>query len=201
MPHELSAGAALFGDMAQVIWHADGAACDRLTRASDLAPEQTAARLHIHASTTWQTLIGALAEAVPSLAAMLPAQEFASLAQDFIACYPPTRSALHTWGDGLPDFLAARHAPSGMIAMARLDRAWMASFFAAEAEPMTSERLTTMPSEAILRARLTLHPSVQLVCLEDSWFEDWCACDALPQLDQDREKAAAGDRIFVSRPW
>ena len=93
-PPEVSADG-LFADIARVIWLNDHGAAERLTKAFRVPPARTLAGLHIHASTTRHTLAGALAEAVPSVAAAMPDDAFAGLAAAFIAEHPPRRAALH----------------------------------------------------------------------------------------------------------
>jgi hypothetical protein len=200
MLREHKAETSLLADMACAIWHADRHALRRVADATGIGPEQAAARLQIHASTTWETLTRALAEAVPSLAAMLPAEEFAVLARRFTAAHPPAQAALHTWGDDLAAFLVADAAPAEWIAMARLDRAWMAAFFAAEAEPVEAARLAVLPPSSIPGTYLVPHPSLRLVRLDGDWFDAWCARGALPQLEYRSETCSDGTLVALSRP-
>ncbi len=87
-----------------------------------------------------------------------------------------------------------------LVAMARLDRAWMAAFFAAEAQPIEAARLTALAPAAIPLARLTPHPSLRLVRLDGPWFDAWRARGALPQLEHEHETDADGTLVAVSRP-
>jgi hypothetical protein len=100
----------------------------------------------------------------------------------------------------LPAFLVAREAPPEMIAMAQLDRVWMASFFAADAEPIGPDRLTSLAPSAIPCARLTVHPSLRIIRFADAWFDVWLARGALPQMEHDREPGADGRFVVLSRP-
>lgn len=188
----------LFADIAQVIRCDDAAAFNRLT--FGIAPQRMAAGLRIHASTTWQTLTRALADAVPTVAVMLGANAFSDLAREFIGQHLPRHAALHDWGNDLPSFLAAGGAAPELIAMARLDRAWMASFFAADAEPIGPDRLISLSHAAILQVRLIVHPSLQLVRLAGPWFETWLAHGALPQVEHGSEAGADGCLVVLSRP-
>jgi hypothetical protein len=190
----------LLADMAQVIQRDDVAAFGRIVAMDGMTPQRLAAGLRIHASTTYQTLTRALADAVPTAAAMLTSDAFSDLARDFIGNHPPGHAALHDWGDKLPAFLAMRAAPSDLIAMAQLDRAWMASFFAADAEPIGADCLTSLKPSEIPHARLTVHPSVRLVRLTGSWLEAWLARAALPQIQHEPDAAGDGCLVLLSRP-
>lgn len=190
----------VLADMAQVIQRDDAAAFGRIVVLSGMTPQRLAAGLRIHASTTSQTLSRALAEAVPTAAAMLTPDAFSDLARDFIGSHPPGHAALHDWGDEFPAFLAARAAPSELIAMAQLDRAWMASFFAADEEPIGPDRLTSLPPLGIPHARLTVHPTLRLVRLTGSWLEAWLARGALPQIEHGPDAGGNGCLVLLSRP-
>lgn len=200
MLHDASPEATLLSNMADAIWHRDAAACARLAIFCATTTEDLASRLHIHASTTWNSLADALKEAAPSVAAMLSPQDYAILARDFIAYHPPARAALHDWGHEFADFLTTRSAPEELVAMAQLDRAWMASFFSAEAEPVGPTALARCAEADISQVRLVVHPSIELVRLEGAWFDAWCARAALPQVEHARDSEADGTLVVVSRP-
>lgn len=193
--------ASLFADMARFVWRSDSAAAHRMTVFADAPAGRTLAGLHIHASTTCHTLTRALAEAVPSVAAALPTDDFTGLAQAFIVAHPPRRADLHGWGDELPDYLALRNADPCLVAWARLDRAWLAALFAAEAQPIEATRLATLPPADILQARLTSHPSLRLVRLADPWLASWLDLGAVAQVESAwQAEGADGRHIAMARP-
>lgn len=189
-----------FADMARFIWRSDGAAALRLTACADAPAQRTLSGLHIHASTTCHTLMRALAEAVPSLAAALSPDDFTALAQTFIVAHPPRRADLYGWGDELPDYLARQDADPCLTAWARLDRAWLAALFAPEAQPIEPTRLTTLPPADVLQARLTTHPSLRLVRLSDPWLASWLDLSAVAQVESSRRVGADGCHIAMARP-
>lgn len=190
----------LFADMAGFVWRGDDAAALRLSALAEAPAERTLAGLHIHASTTCHTLTRALAEAVPSVAAALPGADFDALAQAFIIAHPPRRADLYGWGDELPGYLAWQAADPCVVAWARLDRAWLAAIFSPEAQPIEPARLATFAPSDILKARLTSHPSLQLVRLAEPWLASWFDLAAVMHVDRARHPGADGRHTAFARP-
>lgn len=192
--------ASSYTDMARVIWQSDDAAALRLAALADAPAGRTLAGLQIHASTTRHTLERALAEAAPSVAAALPAEDFSALARAFITAHPPRRADLCGWGDAWPGFLAHHEADPCVVAWALLDRAWLAALFAPDAEPIDAARLATLPPADIPLTRLASHPSLRLIRLADPWFGPWLDLDAVARVEGTWRVAADGRHIAMVRP-
>lgn len=199
-PLDAELSPALFADFAQAVWHADPGAIARLADRCSAPPARTAASLHIHASTTQHTLARALAEAAPSVAAVLSESAWQALATDFIAQHPPRRAALYQWGDDMPAFLQLRGASAQLIGLAQLDRAALTAFFAAESAPITASALANFTTDEIQRVRLTLHPSLQRLRLPTAAAQSWLNLAKIPLLEQRHEAAADGCLVVVIRP-
>ena len=191
---------ALFADFGQAVWRADPGAIARVGKLCNARTARTAAGLHIHASTTQHTLARALAEAVPSVAAILSEGAWQGLATDFAASHPPRRAALHLWGDDMPAFLQQRGAPADLIGLAQLDRAALTAFFAADVLPITAAALARFTPGEIQRLGLTLHPSLQRLRVPAGATQSWLDLAKIPQLGQRREADADGCVAVVMRP-
>jgi hypothetical protein len=192
---------AIRADFARAVRADDATAARRLTSLCHTPAARTLAGLHIHASTTRHTLIRALAEAAPSFAAALAPPAFAALAVRFIAEHPPRRPELHAWGDELPAFLERQGSAPCLIGLARLDRAALAAFFAAEAQPITAAALGALAARDVLRVRLTTHPSLRLVHAGRRGLRAWLDRAAVPQVESRWEMEADGSLVVIVRPF
>lgn len=201
VPPDSVSSESLFADFGRVVWRGDRAAVRRLAKQCHAPAARTVAGLHVHASTTHHTLARALADAVPSLAAVLSDRKWAAVSGGFIAQHPPRRAALHCWGDEVPAFLAAQNAKADVVGLAKLDRAALTAFFAAEAEPITVAALAAFAPSDIQQLRLTLHPSLQRLQVPAAATSKWLKLAAIPQVEHRREDGADGSRIVVVRPF
>lgn len=186
--------------MAAAIGHDDIAATRRLAAHCAASAPRMIAALRIHASTTRYGLTKALADAVPSLVARLPAEAFETLARDFAAEWPPRRAALTDWGDGFAAFLRRRRLPDECVALVQLDQAWMAALFAADAAPLTAAALGAVAPDAMPRLRLVAHPALRLVELDGPHADAWMRAAALPDIDAVIEDGADGRWVALIRP-
>lgn len=190
----------IFADFGRVVWRNNRAAAGRLAQRCRAPTARSVAGLHVHSSTTRHTLARALAEAVPSLAANLSDRKWAALSTGFIARHPPRRAALYQWGDEMPAFLAAQSAKADVIDLAKLDRAALRAFFAAEAEPIATAALTAFTPADIQRIGLTIHPSLQRLHVSPAATNKWLELTAIPQVEHRREEDADGALVVLVRP-
>lgn len=166
--------------------------------ASALGAARTRAALHLHASTTRDTLTEALRDSYPTVAKLMSAGRFAKLAAEFVRTSPPRRASLWFWGEDFAAFLAEQGADETAVACARLDRAWHESFAAAEAAPMAAGELAALPADALAETRLRLHPAARLLTLPAGALAAWRAATDLPCSDA---AAAHGDlHALIARP-
>lgn len=100
----------------------------------------------------------ALREEVPGLVALLGEEAVDELLFAYLDAHPSRSFTLNRIADALPDFLVNRGAPSVQVDMARLDRAVMDGFEAADGVDLTVEALASAP-------RLVLQPHVRLLSL------------------------------------
>ncbi len=93
---------------------------------------------------------------------------FAAMARVFVTAHPPRSKILHTYGDDFGDFIAAFEPAAELpylADVARLEAARTRAYHAADADPLTAAAFRTSRSgPAIGSMRLTLHPSLQIVC-------------------------------------
>jgi len=176
----------------------DARAREAVLAASGGAQGHILAALHIHASTTCETLTEALRDGFPSVADRLSAGRFAKLATGFIRRSPPRQAALWFWGDDFPDYLAEQALPEAIVALARLDRAWHESFAAEEASVLTAQSLSGLPADALAQTALALHPAARLLGLPQGAFAAWQRAACLPGIAASEPADAA--YVLMSRP-
>jgi hypothetical protein len=100
------------------------------------------------------------------------------MAKEFIHAHPPKGPILQEWGAQMPSFLRAFAPVQGLpylVDIARIEIARGHAFHAADAEPVSSEKLQDMALAHPELMRLHLHPSVQLLHLEHPGGAIWAA--------------------------
>ncbi|WP_049974225.1 DNA-binding domain-containing protein [Azospirillum sp. B4] len=155
------------------------------------------ARLKIYRANVQQSLAEALAAAFPVTLRLMGIPAFRVAALDFARHSPPDRPQLSAYGGGFPQALAARDI--GAADMARLEWAVMEAYFAADAPPLTAERLAAFPPGDYAQLRFIPHPAARVL---------WLGHDVLPLWRQAQEDEAAAvpppmpgeEEVLVLRP-
>ena len=134
------------------------------SRSSPTAPAER--RFAVYRNNVAVGLVDALARRFPAVQTLVGEAFFRAMARVFVAEHPPRSRVMATYGDMLPDFVAA-FPPAASLPylpdVARLEAAMTQAYHAADAAPLRLERLAELAPDALGRARLTLHPAVHLV--------------------------------------
>ena len=141
---------------------------ERAVPAGLLAPGggPAGARFDVYRNNVVAGLSRALAEAFPTVAALLGEHNFAILARAFLRRHPPAAPVLAEWGDAFPAFVAdfPQVEALGYLAdVASLDLALRGAYHAADATPLDPARLAAVPPERLPGLGLRLAPAVRLV--------------------------------------
>lgn len=129
---------------------------------------EVAARLAVYRNNVVHSLVGVLADTLPVLRELVGASFFAAMAAQFVRERPPSSALMHRYGDELPDWLAA-FAPAAALPyladLARLERARVVAWHAADAEPLQPSQLQSALAEPAQLAAtgLVLHPSLTII--------------------------------------
>jgi hypothetical protein len=136
------------------------------------------AGVRVYRNNVVSAVAGALASNYPAVRRLVGDPFFNALAAAYFSAAPPLTRTLVGYGEDLPrvleDLLPAEAAPY-LGDVARLDRAWLEAHLAADAAAMTAGTLAGADALAIARLRVTLHPSVGIVCTSWSVFDVWRA--------------------------
>lgn len=155
-------------------------------------------RLSIHRNNVMGSLIEVLADTFEAVARHCGAHNFEAAAGAFIRRQPPARAQLSHFGAGFPAFLddyaPARRDLPFLADLARLEWALNEAYFAAEAAPLSADRLAALPQTRLGEVHLRLHPATRRVASAHPIYGLWrkeAATAAVP---------GGGGYVLVVRP-
>lgn len=125
-------------------------------------------RFAIHRNNVAAALTNALADTFPVVKQLVGDDFFAAMAHVYWRDQPPRSPVLAHWGEGFADWLAgfapARSLPY-LADMARLERARVAAWQAADAQPLPASALRDRlaDEDGLPSVRLVLHPSCRVL--------------------------------------
>src|SRR5271156_3637589 len=131
-------------------------------------PNEKAAvkRYNVYRNNVTVGLIDALATIFPSTQRITGVEFFRAMARFHIRETPPTSPLLFEYGRDFPSFIEhyeyARAMP-WLPDVARLERAWLDAYHAADADTLTPEVLAAVPSERLADTIFIAHPSTRIV--------------------------------------
>jgi hypothetical protein len=127
------------------------------------------ARFNVYRNNRMVSLVAALADGFPVVAQLVGEDFFAALARAFVQAHPPRSPVLVEWGDAFADFVHTFMAglPAGaqlpyLADVARLERARVRAYHAADAAPLPAARLAAALQQPhdLPRLRFTLQPGL-----------------------------------------
>jgi hypothetical protein len=143
-----------------------------------------AERIDIYANAYFYRLLDCLGEDFPATLAVLGEDNFAALVKEYLLEHPPTEPSILYAALYLADFLNdhpfAERWPF-IADLARLERAVLDVFHAADAPALGLETLHAVPSEDWPALKLRTHPAVEIV------HSEWRIADLLHTVEQGRE--------------
>jgi len=142
---------------------------DRATPAAVAGPNCNSAtkRYSVYRNNVTVSLINALAAVFPATMRITGVDFFRAMARFHVRATPPTSPLLFEYGRNFPDFIEhyeyARWMP-WLADVARIERAWLDAYHAADVEPLAPQVLASIPPERLIEAVLTPHPATRIVC-------------------------------------
>jgi hypothetical protein len=135
-------------------------------RTPSLKPPYAPGRFAVYRSNRYAALTDSLAATYRATERIVGARFFAEMALAFIDMHPPCSPVLHKFGMELPEFieraLSAEELPY-LADVARIERAWMEAYHAADQAPLAAIMLHGQSDDAVLAARFALHPTMDLI--------------------------------------
>jgi hypothetical protein len=126
----------------------------------------TLKRYNIYRNNVTVSLINALAAIYPAVERLTGSDFFRAMARFHLRQTPPTSPLLFEYGRDFPDFIAqyAHAAPMPWLAdVARIERAWLDAYHAADEVPFQVNILSAVPSESVANMIFFPHPATRLV--------------------------------------
>jgi hypothetical protein len=123
-------------------------------------------RYNVYRNNVTVSLIDALADVYPAVQRIVGAEFFRAMARFHIREAPPTSPLLFEYGRDFPDFIA-RYEYAQMMPWladtARVERAWLDAYHAADARPLSASDWASVPSERLGDLVFAPHPSTRIV--------------------------------------
>jgi hypothetical protein len=141
---------------------------DRETPAVVAGPAGKAAvkRYNVYRNNVTSSLIDALAAVYPAVQRITGVEFFRAMARFHIRATPPKSPLLFEYGRDFPAFIEtyeyARAMP-WLADVARVERAWLDAYHAADAEPVSADTLGAFPPERLAEVVFVAHPATRIV--------------------------------------
>ena len=140
---------------------------DRATPATVAEPNGKAEkRYNVYRNNVTVSLIDALAAVFPATQHITGVDFFRAMARFHIRATPPTSPLLFEYGRDFPDFIDSYEyaKPTLWLAdVARIERAWLDAYHAANADPLMPQALASIPPERLADTILIPHPATRIV--------------------------------------
>jgi hypothetical protein len=123
-------------------------------------------RYNVYRNNVTVSLINALAAAFPATQRITGVDFFRAMARFYVRATPPLSPLLFEYGRDFPDFIDryeyAQSVP-WLADVARIERAWLDAYHAADVEPLTPLALASTPPERLADTVLKPHPATRVV--------------------------------------
>ena len=123
-------------------------------------------RYNVYRNNVTVSLIDALAAVYPAVQRITGADFFRAMARFHIRATPPTSPLLFDYGRDFPAFIGTYEYAQGMpwlADVARIERAWLDAYHAADATPMSADALAAIAPKHLADAVFTAHPAARTV--------------------------------------
>ncbi|MFZ2101749.1 MAG: DNA-binding domain-containing protein [Oricola sp.] len=163
--------------------------------------KQAVKRFNVYRNNVTVSLIGALGDIFPAVRRITGETFFRDMARLFVRAHPPVSPLLFLYGHKFPDFIARfEHAASMpyLADVARLERAWLTAYHAADLAPLAPDALAAIDPERLGDAVFSPHPATGLVRSPYAVFDIFDANrtrETVESLDAGRAQSA-----LVTRP-
>ncbi|HWG06734.1 MAG TPA: DNA-binding domain-containing protein [Beijerinckiaceae bacterium] len=125
-----------------------------------------AKRFNVYRNNVTVSLIDALAAIYPAVQRITGAEFFRAMARFHIRATPPTSPLLFEYGRDFPPFIEAYEYAQAMpwlADIARIERAWLDAYHAADAPPLASDALAAIPPHELGDLTFSAHPTTRIV--------------------------------------
>jgi hypothetical protein len=140
----------------------------RATPVDVVGPRGKAAikRYNVYRNNVTVSLINALAATYPAVQRITGVEFFRAMARFHVRATPPTSPLLFEYGRAFPAFIEGYEHAQDMPWLgdtARIERAWLDAYHAADVPPLSPEVLAAVPSDRLGDVVFTAHPAACIV--------------------------------------
>jgi hypothetical protein len=141
---------------------------DLATPTAVAGPKSKAARkrYNVYRNNVTVSLINALAAVFPATQRITGVDFFRAMARFYVRATPPLSPLLFEYGRDFPDFIEryeyAQSVP-WLADVARIERAWLDAYHAADVQPLIPRDLASIPPERLADTVLKPHPAARIV--------------------------------------
>lgn len=164
--------------------------------------QPSAKRFAVYRNNVIVGLIETLKAAYPVVRRLVGDEFFTAMARLYVMEEPPASPIMLDYGAGFPRFIAA-FEPASVLPyladVARLERAWVEAYHAAEASPLPAIDFAGLPPGDIPMLRLSLHPSLRIVRSDHPIVGIWQA--NIGNGDVANVDLGEGGDALVTRPF
>ena len=158
-------------------------------------------RFNVYRNNVTVSLIDALAAIFPATQRIAGVEFFRAMARFHVRATPPTSPLLFEYGRDFPGFIElyeyAQSLP-WLADVARIDRAWLDAYHAADLETLRPQALASIAPERLSDVRFVPHPAVRILCSEFPAVSIFAANRSEAPMDP-IEPAGAEDAL-ITRP-
>lgn len=165
------------------------------------AGKGVARRYNVYRNNVTVSLIDALAAIYPAVQRITGVDFFRAMARFHVRAKPPTSPLLFDYGRDFPAFIARyEHAQAmpWLADVARVERAWLDAYHAADATPLAAETLGAVPPERLADVVFIVHPATRIVSSPFSVATIFAANRG--EAAQGRIDASAPEDALITRP-
>ena len=123
-------------------------------------------RYNVYRNNVTVSLINALAATYPAVQRITGIEFFRAMARFHVRATPPTSPLLFEYGKDFPAFIEGYEPAQDMPWLAdtaRIERAWLDAYHAADVLPLSPDVLAAVPSDRLPDLVFTAHPAVRIV--------------------------------------
>lgn len=132
-------------------------------------------RYNVYRNNVTVSLVNALADIFPAVQKIAGETNFRAVARDHVRSHPPSTPLLFRYGEDFPPFLETiepiRQRMPYLPDVARLERAWLTAFHAADIAIADPAALTVLPEDRIGEAIFVPHPATAIIMSDFAVFE------------------------------
>jgi Putative DNA-binding domain len=123
-------------------------------------------RYNVYRNNVTVSLIDALAAIYPAVQRIIGVEFFRAMARSHIRATPPATPLLFEYGRDFPAFIEGYEYAQEMPWLAdtaRIERAWLDAYHAADVPPLSPDVLAAVPSDMLSDLVFTAHPTTRIV--------------------------------------